>query len=215
MEGTFLNALERRPADGGISLEPGDLSVYDEMHEAKMCAGLIIDESGSMQGEKISAAMGTALALAELIRKEPKDLLKVYLFASDVKEIPYYDVVNAVKCNQSTDITAALKAFRRGAAGESGDKQAYLITDAEANTENGRPVGFGEATQGVLREAVYYRQAGITLNIVLLDETPHLQEFASVLAKSNLGRVIFSSPQHLGEAIVRDYLASKEKKHLS
>ena len=66
----------------------------------------------------------------------------------------------------------------------------------------------------MLREVLYYRQAGITLNIILLDETPHLQEFASVLAKRNLGRVIFSSPERLGESIIRDYLASKEKNYL-
>jgi uncharacterized protein with von Willebrand factor type A (vWA) domain len=215
IEGTFLNALERSHSPGGVSLEPGDLSVYDEMHESKMCAGLIIDESGSMDGPKISAAMATALALAELIRREPKDLLKVYLFSSEVKEIPYYDVVNAVKCNQSTDILSALKAFRKGVSGETGDKQAYLITDAEANTESGRSVGFAEASEGLIREALYYRQAGITLNIVLLDESPHLQEFATRLAERNLGRVIFSSPEKLGESLIRDYLASKEKNYIN
>lgn len=213
-EKTFLNALERNSTQERISLELDDLQIYDEIHESKMCAGLIIDQSGSMQGDKISAAIGTALALAELIRREPKDLLKVYLFSSKVREIPYFDMVNATRCGDSTDIRGALRAFRKGVINEKGDKQAYLITDAEANTEDGRPVGFQDATMNVIREALYYRQAGITLNIIMLDESPYLKEFASILAKRNLGRVIFSSPQELGEVIIRDYLASKNKNYL-
>jgi uncharacterized protein with von Willebrand factor type A (vWA) domain len=213
-EKTFLSALERNSPQERISLELEDLHIYDEMHESKMCAGLIIDQSGSMQGDKISAAVATALALAELIRREPKDLLKVYLFASQVREVPYYDMVNATRCRDSTDIRGALRAFRKGVLNEKGDKQAYLITDAEANTEDGRSVGFNEATLNVMREALYYRQAGITLNIIMLDENPYLREFASILAKRNLGRVIFTSPSRLGEVVIKDYLASKNKGYL-
>jgi len=190
------------------------LQIYDEMHENKMCAGLIIDESGSMQGDKINAAIVTALALAELIRREPKDLLKVYLFSSEVREIPYCDIVNASHCGQTTDIRAALRAFRKRVLNKKGDKQAYLITDAEANTEDGRFVGFREATLGVVREVLHYRQAGITLNIIMLDQSPRLKEVASILAKRNLGRVIFTSPPRLGEVVIEDYLASKKKNYL-
>jgi uncharacterized protein with von Willebrand factor type A (vWA) domain len=215
IEGTFLNSLERNTGGKTFSIEPEDLRVFDEMHETKMCAGLIIDESGSMQGEKISAALATALALAELIRREPKDLLKVYMFSSEVRQIPYYDIANITHCMNSTDIRAALRTFRKGVLNENGDKQAYLITDAEANTEDGKSVGLEGATSGIIKEALYYRQAGITLNIIMLDENPYLKEIASDLARRNLGRVIFTSPQRLGEVIIKDFLASKEKSQLA
>lgn len=212
-EKTFLNALERDLAQKKISLQPEDFQIYDEIRETRMCAGLIIDESASMRGEKTDAAIDTALALAELIRREPRDMLKVYLFSSQVREIPYYNIVNVSFSGDTTDIRAALKAFRKRVSNEKGDKQAYLITDTEANTEDGRAVGFKEATLGVIREALRYRQAGITLNIIMLDQSPRLKEVASILAKRNLGMVIFTSPQKLGEIVIEDYLTSKKKSH--
>ena len=87
-----------------------------------------------------------------------------------------------------------------------------MITDSEPNTEDGRSVGLEAATLGVIREALHYRQAGITLNIIMLDQSPHLKEVASILAKTSLGMVAFTSPLKLGEVVIEDYLASKKKK---
>jgi len=220
-EKTLLNALERQPASQGkIKLEPEDFQIYEEIHQSRMVAGLIIDESESMSGDKINAAIDAGLALAELIRKEPKDLLKVYLFSEQVKEISYYDILNIsfIEAKGATDIGAALQAFRKGVNSEKGDKQAYLITDAEPNFKDGRYVGFNEAVGGVAEEALRYRQAGITLNIIMLDQPPDicplerttkLKEFASILARKNLGRVFFASPVKLEEMVIEDYLTSK------
>ena len=211
IEKTLLNALEREP--GQISLEPEDFQVYETTHESKLCAGLIIDKSGSMNsGYKIDAATDTSLALSELIRREPKDLLKVFLFSDRVKEIRPWDILNTPFGGGSTDIKAAMKAFRRAAAGESGDKQAYLITDTEPNTEDGAFIGFDRAIGGVLEEASRYRQDGITLNIIMLDQNPHLKEFARTLARKNLGRAFFTTPLKLGEAIIEDYLNAKRER---
>jgi uncharacterized protein with von Willebrand factor type A (vWA) domain len=210
-ERTFLNALEGNLQKGKISLKTKDFQVYQEIHQTRLCSGLIIDESGSMSGDKSNAAMDTALALSELIRREPKDSLKVYLFSQKVREIPYYDILNASFSGGTTDIKSALRAFRKGVSREKGDKQAYLITDTEPNTEDGRYVGLKEATSGIIQEALYYRQAGITLNIIMLDQSPKLKELASIVAKRNLGRVFFTCPLNLGKIAVEDYLVSKRK----
>ncbi|MDP2932358.1 MAG: hypothetical protein Q8O05_07685 [Chloroflexota bacterium] len=210
IERTFLNALARHPGNGGISLDPEDFQVFEEIHQTRMVAGLIIDESGSMSGDKINAAIDSSLALSELIRREPKDLLKVYLFSELVREIPAYDILNVSFAGGTTDIRAAMRAFRNGVAGEKGDKQAYLITDTEPNTEDRRFIGFDEAAAGVVEEALRYRQAGITLNIVMLDQKPQLRELATVLARKNLGRVFVTSPLKLGELVIEDYLVTKK-----
>ena len=208
-ERTFLNALERSFEDNRIRLETQDFQVYEEIHQTKMCSGLIIDESGSMSGDKMNAAMDTALALAELIQREPRDSLSVYLFSSQVRKVSYYDIVNTSFAGGLTDIRAALKAFRKEVTNKSGDKQAYLITDTEPNMENGRHIGLASATSGLVQEALYYRRAGITLNIIMLSQNDQLRQLASLLAKKSLGRVFFTSPHRLGEMVIEDYLTSK------
>jgi uncharacterized protein with von Willebrand factor type A (vWA) domain len=208
-EKTLLNSIENSSAEKGFTLKMEDLQVFDERHETQLVAGLIIDESGSMAGDKLHAAVETALALAELIRKEPKDKLKTYLFSSKVREIPYYELANVDGCGDTTDIRAGLRSFRRDVANERGDKQAYLITDAGSNTLDGGAVGFSQATSAVMQEALKFRQAGITLNIIMLDTAPDLKDVAAEMARKNLGRVIFTTPENLGEVVIRDYLAAK------
>lgn len=211
LEKTLLRALERQPVGRKLRLAAEDFHVFEETHQTKMVAGMLIDQSGSMSGGKFSAAIDTSLALAELIRREPEDLLKVYLFSHLIREIAYYDIANAGIPQGFTDIKAALHAFRRATATMKGDRQAYLITDSEPNTEEGKFVGFDKAAAGVVQEALHYRKDGITLNLVMLDQTPKLKQLASTLAKRNLGRVFFTCPARLGEVIIEDYLSYRRK----
>lgn len=208
IERTAINALER---SGLLELERGDFVVHEEVHESRLCAGLIIDESGSMRSRyKLEAALETALALSELIRREPKDSLKVFVFSERVKEVPPWAIVNEVLGGGFTNIRGAMRAFLEAVRAEKGDKQAYLITDTEPNTKDGRYVGFERAIVGVMDEALYYRKHNIGLNIIMLDETPHLKQLASAMARKSLGRVFFTTPLRLGQVIVEDYLRTKK-----
>jgi uncharacterized protein with von Willebrand factor type A (vWA) domain len=210
IEGTAINALER---SGRLKLELDDFEVHEEVHQSRLCAGLIIDESGSMRSNhKLEAAIDTALALSELIAREPEDSLRLFVFSDKVEEIPAWALVNDVLSSGSTDIRAALRAFRDSVRTEMGDRQAYLITDTDPNTENGRFVGFEKAAAGVMEEALCYREEGVGLNIIMMDETPHLKLLASALARKNLGKVFFTSPLELGKVIVEDYLRAKKEK---
>jgi len=210
IEKTLLHALERAGNSSTISLEPEDFEIYETVHQTQLCAGLIIDESGSMKCEdKIRAAIETSLALSELIRQEPQDSLRVFIFSEQVREILPWKIANVNFTGGTTDIRSALATFRKAVTLEKGDKQVYLITDSEPNTENGVYLGFERAVEGVLKEALRYRQEGITLNIIMLDENSVLKAFASKMARLNLGRVFFTSPSHLGEVLVEDYLRSR------
>lgn len=48
----------------------------------------------------------------------------------------------------------------------------------------------------------------------MLDNTPHLREFASVLARRNLGRVFFAEPKELGKVVMEDYLRTRKRQRL-
>jgi uncharacterized protein with von Willebrand factor type A (vWA) domain len=209
IERTALNALKRC---GKLEFEPGDFEVREEVEESKLCAAIIIDESGSMRdSNKLEAAMETALALSRLILRKPENSLKVYVFSDEVKQIEPWAIVNEVISGGDTDIKTALAAFRRACRHEYGDKQAYLITDTEPNNEDGRHLPFEKAANGLIEEASRYRREKIGLNIIMLDESPELKILASTLARKNLGRVFFTSPSSLGEVLIEDYIKGRRE----
>jgi uncharacterized protein with von Willebrand factor type A (vWA) domain len=215
LEHTLMAALERRPRnDGLIEFEEEDVWVKETSIDTRMCIGLLVDESGSMSGEKMHAAMDIAVGLAQLINGNAKDRMRLLLFSNQVREAPYWDIMNMTFAGGTTDIRAALRRFRTLVSSEQADKQVYLITDTEPNCEDGKYIGFEKATAGLLREALFYQREGITLNIIMLDNTPRLREFASILAKRNLGRVFFAEPKDLGLIVVEDYLRTKRRQKM-
>ncbi len=214
MERTLLAALERGMGRAGrVEFDTEDVWVKETVIDTKLCVGLVVDESGSMSGDKIHAAMDISLALSELVKRNSRDKMRLFLFSSHVREMACWDMLNVTLSGGTTDIRTALKRFRTAVAGERAEKQVYLVTDTEPNSENGKYVGFEKAALGVLQEALIYQKEGITLNIIMLDATPHLREFASVLAKRNLGRVFFAEPKNLGRVVIEDYLRTRKKQN--
>lgn len=208
VERTILHALERT---GKLELKPEDFQVYEESHQTRLCVGLLIDESGSMdEGHKLSAAIETSLALSKLIGREPHDWLRVFIFSEQVREIPPWNIVSEMLGGGWTDIRAAMRAFRIAARNEKGDKQVYLVTDTAPNFEDGQQIDPDKAFDGVMEEALHYRHENITLNIIMLEQGPFLKRWASILARNNLGRVFFTSPLELGKVVIEDYLRVKK-----
>jgi uncharacterized protein with von Willebrand factor type A (vWA) domain len=213
MEETLLSALEKgRNGPERIEFDWDDLMVRETMEDSKLSVGLIVDESGSMNGDKIHAAMDICLALSQVIKRNSRDKMRLFLFSSQVREVAYWDILNMTLSGGTTDIRGALRRFRAMSTGERADKQVYLITDSEPNCEDGKYIGFEKATLGVIQEAILFQREGITLNIIMLDNTPHLAEFASLLAKRNLGRVFFAEPKDLGRVVMEDYLRMNKKR---
>jgi uncharacterized protein with von Willebrand factor type A (vWA) domain len=207
IEKTLLNTLDRC---GSFELKPDDFEIREEVHRTKLCAGIIIDESGSMRDSgKLKAAMETAIILSRLIQRNPDNILKVYAFSDKVQPLTPWSIVNDVISGGDTDIKGALAAFRRDCRRQYGDKQAYLITDTEPNNEDGRHLSLEKAAGGLLEEAARYRQEKIGLNIIMLDEGNTLKSLASTIARHNLGRVFFTTPETMGEVVVEDYLSGR------
>ncbi len=204
---TLFQSLSRNIAETGkpvIDLEPDDFFVYEQTCEARMCTSLLIDESTSMGDEKRTAAIDICLALGKL--KKPDDIFKVFVYASEVHEIPFWDILNTTSTGSTTDMKAAIKCARNALIKEQGDKQIYIITDAEPNTENGQYIGFKKAVAGVKKEVMLCRQKNITINIIMLDNNSKLKIFAGHLARINAGRIFFTSPSISGGVIMQDFV---------
>lgn len=208
IEETLLNAMQR---DFSLrELREEDFLVHKTFHKKRIFAGLIIDKSGSMNyNRKMMAAIEASLALSELMQKH-SDKLKVFVFSEYATEIPAWEIVK-MRAGGNTGMAEGMKAFRLAAHREEGEKHAYLLTDSEPNTEDGVYVGFKRAAKSVLREAAKYRDENISLDIIMLDDKPHLRRLASMLARESLGRVFFAKPEDLTTFVVEDYLKMRRR----
>jgi uncharacterized protein with von Willebrand factor type A (vWA) domain len=211
VEKTLVNSLCRKTDNACITLDMEDFEIREAVDEDRLMVGLLIDESRSMhKGNKMRAAIETAMALSELIIQRPQHELKVYTFSDSVKEIPFWEIINQIMDAGATDQRSALEAFRKAAHGFEGRKEIYLITDSEPNSEKGRYIRFQWARLGVLEEVCRLRKENITLNIIMLDDRPPLMRLAQELAKRNLGRVFFTTPNQLGQVVIEDYLQRQD-----
>lgn len=208
---SLFGTLERGATFQDLSLE--DFRVFEAIHSTQVTFGILVDQSASMnRAGKLEASVETALALNELMRSQfPEDRLRLFAFSEEVKEVESWELPGIAVPMRYTDVRAAMRVFRQLVASETGNKQAHLITDSAPNYEDGEYVGFDAAFKGVVEEARRYRSAGITLNIVMLDDDPKRGEMAKSIAQENLGRVFFVRPGELGEALVEDYLVSKRE----
>lgn len=211
IERTLLATAER-----GVTLSEfraQDFSVHEPRHSTELHFGILVDQSASMKKKgKLEAANETALALSELMRlRYPEDRLRVFTFSEEVREVQPWMITGATVEMNFTDIRAALRTYRQRVAYLPGNKQVHLITDSAPNFLDGNFVGYSPAMEAVLDEARIYRQHGIILNIIMLDDEEEFTALAKRLAKENLGRVAFVDPDNLGEALVEDYIVSKRE----
>ncbi len=211
IERTLLATVER-----GVPLaefRATDFYVHEPRHSTELHFGVLVDQSASMKKKgKLEAANETALALSELMKiRYPEDRFRVFTFSEEVREVQPWMITGTTVDMNLTDIRAALRLYRQRVAYLPGNKQVHLITDSAPNFVDGEFVGYKAAVEAVLEEARIYRQHGIVLNIIMLDDEEEFKELAKMLAKENLGRVAFVDPDNLGEALVEDYIVSKRE----
>ncbi len=211
IETSLLATLERKGRFSDMRVV--DLRVYEPRYATEVHFGVLVDQSASMKKKgKMEAAVETALALYELMRIDfPEDKLRIYAFSESVKQVQPWELIRMTVPQQFTDIRAPLRTFRLSVSNEPGNKQAHLITDSAPNYLDGEFVGFSKAMDAVLEEARLFRLNDIVLNVIMLDDDPELREMAEKIARMNLGRVFFTDPKSLGEALVMDYLSSKRE----
>jgi uncharacterized protein with von Willebrand factor type A (vWA) domain len=182
----------------------------------------MVDLSWSMALRgSFQAAKKVALALNNLISSQySRDSLYVVGFSAYARqlkpeELPY------VRWDESVLGTnmhhAFLLAQKLLAKHKVGTRQIIMISDGEptAHLERGRsyfayppsPVTIRET----LKEVKRCTDKGIVINTFMLDRNYYLKEFVREMARINKGRVFYTTPEGLGEYILVDYVAHKQK----
>jgi uncharacterized protein with von Willebrand factor type A (vWA) domain len=223
LEKTVMNALYRgAPAALPLRLSRDDFEVYRTEQLAQTATVVMVDLSWSMALRgSFQAAKKVALALHNLISSQyTRDSLYIVGFSAYARELKP-DELPYVRWDESVLGTNMHHAFilaqRLLAKHKVGSRQIIMISDGEptAHLERGRsyfayppsPVTIRET----LKEVKRCTDKGIVINTFMLDHNYYLKEFVNEMARLNKGRVFYTTPEGLGEYILVDYVAHKQK----
>jgi uncharacterized protein with von Willebrand factor type A (vWA) domain len=222
LEKTIMNALKREGERPPIHLEKDDFEIYKSETLTQTATVMMVDLSWSMALRgSFQAAKKVAMALQNLISTSfSRDKLYIIGFSAYARELKP-DQLPYVRWDESVLGTnmhhALMLAQNLLAKHKVGTRQIIMISDGEptAHLERGRsyfayppsPITIRET----LKEVKRCTQKKITINTFMLDRNYYLKEFVNQMAKMNKGRVFYTTPDHLGEYILIDYVRNKRK----
>ena len=220
---TVMNALARTGSGMPLALAPDDFEVRQTERMAGAVTVLLLDVSRSMpmRGNFV-AAKKVALALSTLIRTQfPRDTMYLVGFSGiartiDQEELPY---VNVGDFGRGTNMQGALRIARTLLAKHPGvDRQVLVVTDGEPsayyNALGQVVVEYPPGPQVLfetMREVRQCTKQGIVINTFMLEGSGRLKGFVTELARANRGRVLFTSPDHLGRYVLLDFLSNRPR----
>jgi uncharacterized protein with von Willebrand factor type A (vWA) domain len=220
---TLGNALAREGAGLPLRLAGRDFAVRRTELATRCATALLLDMSRSMIYRGCwTAAKKVALALHALIRSQyPHDALYVVGFSLYARELDPEDVPEIVLTdrNYGTNMQHALLLARRLLGRHrGGNRQVVMVTDGEPTAHlEGREAHFDYPTtrrtwQLTQTEVARCAREGITINTFMLEDSPGLVRFVAEMSRLNRGRAFFVQPDRLGEYVLVDYLARKQKR---
>ena len=220
---TLGSALRRQGPGLPLRLEPADFAVRRTELSTRCATALLLDMSRSMIYRGCwTAAKKVALALHALIRAQyPQDALYVIGFSLYARELDPDDVPSVVLTDRhyGTNMQHALQLARRLLGRHrGGNRQVVMITDGEPTAHlEGSEAYFDYPTtrrtwQLTQAEVLRCAREGVTINTFMLEDSPGLVRFVSEMSRINRGRAFFVQPDRLGEYVLVDYLARKQKR---
>ncbi len=223
LERTIMNAVNRDGPGAPVLLAKDDFEVYHTEHMTRSATVLMLDMSWSMlQNDLWAPAKKVAIALESLIRGQfPRDELHLVGFSNFAREYKQEELIEVGEWDhvQGTNMVHGLMVARKLLAQSRGaNKQIIMITD-------GGPTVFQEgghwrfdwpppeqAILQTLREVRRCAREGITINVFMLWDDPHLKHFVNQMATVNRGRAFYTNPDSLAEYVMIDYLSNKQKR---
>jgi uncharacterized protein with von Willebrand factor type A (vWA) domain len=220
---TLGSSLRRQGPGLPLRLRPADFAVHRTELSTRCATALLLDMSRSMIYRGCwTAAKKVALALHALIRAQyPQDALYVIGFSLYARELDPDEVPAVVLTDRhyGTNMQHALLLARRLLARHrGGNRQVVMITDGEPTAHlEGSEAYFDYPTtrrtwQLTQAEVLRCAREGVTINTFMLEDSPGLVRFVTEMSRINRGRAFFVQPDRLGEYVLVDYLARKQKR---
>jgi len=226
LQHSVMNAVRRNGQGTPVRMAPEDFEVFRTENLNQCSTVLMLDQSRSMGlNGCFEAAKKVALALHSLIKMQyPRDLLYVIGFSEYAHELQHEDIPSSSwgSYYPGTNMHHALLIARRLLSKQRyGTRQVLMITDGEptAHLEQGiayfnYPPSWRTIEQTLL-EVKRCTKEGIIINTFMMEQDPYLMRFVQEMTRINRGRAFYSSPGHLGEYIVTDYINNKRRKRIA
>jgi len=221
LNATIRNALRRTGGGTPVLLDPEDFEIERTEHLTRSSTVLMLDLSLSMpMRDNFLPAKKVAMALHSLISSQfPRDYLGIVGFSETARvltpeQLPEVSWDFVYGTNMHHGFTLARMLLAR----QSGTKQIIMITDGEPTAhimENGMPFfhypPVRETVEATLREVVRCTKEQIRINTFGLGADGSLRAFIEQMTQINRGRAFFTTPEHLGDYVLVDFMDGKRE----
>jgi uncharacterized protein with von Willebrand factor type A (vWA) domain len=218
---TVFNAVVRSQAGQPVRLAPDDFEMVEAEQRTETATALLLDLSFSMplRGHFIHAKK-MALALHALIEgRYPHDRLYLIGFSDYARQLKPEDLTApGFERVYGTNMQHAfLLAGRLLAQHPRASRQVIMVTDGEPTAHlEGDQAFFSwppvpETIRLTMAEALRLSKSGVRLNIFMLEDSEGLARFMQRLARLTSGRVFLMDDERLGDFVVRDYVAHRNR----
>jgi uncharacterized protein with von Willebrand factor type A (vWA) domain len=226
LQHSVMNAVRRSGKGTPVRMTPEDFEIFRTENLNQCSTVLMLDQSRSMGlNGCFEAAKKVALALHSLIKMQyPRDRLYVIGFSEYAHELQHEDIPSASwgSYYPGTNMQHALVIARRLLAKQRyGTRQVLMITDGEPTAHLEQGIAYfnypptWRTIEQTLLEVKRCTKEGIIINTFMMEQDPYLMRFVQEITKINRGRAFYSSPGHLGEYIVTDYINNKRRKRIA
>ena len=226
LQQSLMNAVQRQGKGAPVRIVPEDFEVFRDENLNQCSTVLMLDQSRSMGlNGCFEAAKKVALALHSLIKMQyPKDNLHVIGFAEYASELQHEDIPSSSwgSYYPGTNMHHALMIARRLLSrSRHGQRQVLMVTDGEPTAHLEQNLAYfnypptWRTIEQTLQEVKRCTREGIVINTFMMEQDPYLMRFVQEITKINRGRAFFSSPSHLGQYVVTDYLNNKRRRRIA
>jgi uncharacterized protein with von Willebrand factor type A (vWA) domain len=221
---TVFNAVTRAgmpQAGRGVKLQPEDFELVESEQRTETATALLLDLSFSMplRGHLVHAKK-MALSLHALIEgRYPRDKLYLIGFSDYARKLNIEDLAaSGMERTYGTNMQHAfMLAGRLLAQHPRATRQVIMVTDGEPTAHlEGDEAYFAwppepETVRLTMLEAMRLSRSGVILNIFMLEESEGLSRFMERLARLTSGRVFLMDDSRLGDFVLRDFVARRER----